>query len=305
MKDKLEKYLMKEYSLKKRDLIIGYLKDKHKYKIDYFEYLYLYFPLLTLDKKEEVLTSKLNLKITNELNPFDLRYKIANKGEFNYLFDKYIKRDWLVLNEDNKEEFRLFIKSRDKIFLPNLNYTKDEILDIEHLNDWNLHQELINTHHYIVEEVVTHHHIFNKITDKSLITINFITLLIDCKVHILGSYLNIKINEENYYILVDTNTGKTYSYGINNYIKVAKINDYEIKSFKIPLFKETLKMVYELPKVVPKLKYLSFEIAITDTDCLLINANDEVNYQVLQFFDYLKDSDGLYKTIKNIRGEIE
>ena len=301
----LEQYLMKEFSLKKKDLIIGYLKDKHKYNITYFEYLYLYFKVLTLDKKQEILTSKLNTKLINELNPFDLRYKIVNKGEFNYLFNKYIKRDFLILNEDNKEEFRLFIKSRDKIFLPSLDNFKPKILDIKHTNEWNLHQELINTHHYIVEEMVTHHPIFNKITDKSLITIKFITLLIDNKVHILGSYLDIEINEEKYYILVDIDNGKTYDYGIHNYIKINKINDYEIKSFKIPYFKETLKMVYELPYVISNLKYLSFEIAITNNDCLLINASDIPNYQVLQFFLYLKDHDGLYKTIKNIRGEIK
>lgn len=291
-----------KYQVKKHQLLVDYLKCKNNYKISYDDYLKMHFYSFNEAKRKEILTPKENIKLINQLNPFDLRYQIVSKNEFNHRFDKYIKRDWLLLDDTNNEEFRLFIKSRNQIFVPPVDNHKMAVVDINHANDWQLHQELINTNHYIVEEVIKHHSIFNEITDKSLITIKFITLLENKNVHLLGSYLNIESNEEKYYIPVDIKNGKTYNQAIHNYQETDSINNYQVKEFKIPLWKEAIKMVNDLPLVIPELRYISWEIAITDNDVILIKASDEPNINVLQHPIYLKNNDGLLKQINQILG---
>lgn len=289
-----------EQNIPKYKMVADYLKTKAKYKLNYNEYFDMYFYKFNENKRQEILTPNESAKLINQLNPFEKRYLIISKSEFNHRFEQYIKRDWLLLDEKNNEEFRLFIKSRDFIFVPALDNYSPEIIDITRSNEWQLHQELINTNHYIVEEVVKHHEKFNEITDQSLITLKFITLSHLNQISILGCYLNISINEEKYYILVDLNTGKTFNEAINNNKIVNNINNYQVKSFKIPLWKDTLKMVKELPKVITDLKYVSWEIAITSDGPLLISASDEPDYLILQHPLYLENHDGLLKQINDI-----
>ncbi len=300
--NKTFKNISLKQNIPKHKIIADYLKCKSKYKLSFDEYYNMHFYEFDENKREEILTPTISNKLINQLNPFEKRYLIVSKNEFNHRFDKYIKRDWLLLDEKNNEEFRLFIKSRDFIFVPALDNHKPEIIDITRSNEWQLHQELINTNHYIVEEIVKHHNKFNIITDQTLITIKFITLLNNNQVHILGCYLDIEINEEKYYIPIDITSGKTLTKAINNNEIVDNINDYQVKSFKIPLWKTTLKMVEQLPYVIPELKYVSFEVAITDKEPILISASDEPNYLILQHPLYLENHDGLLKQINNILG---
>lgn len=285
---------------RKHQIIKDYLICKSKYKINYNDYLKMHLYQINDDKRKEILTPNKSKELINNLNPFDKRYLIISKSEFYHTFYQYIKRDWLVLDEKNNEEFRLFIKSRSHIFVPALDNHKPEIVDIERSNEWELHQELINSHHYIVEEIIKHHDKFNVITDQKLITIKFITLLENNLVHILGCYLDIEIKEDNYYIPVDLNTGKTYDKALKNNEIVTNINNYNIKSFKLPLWKNTLKMINKLPLVIPELKYISWDIAISAEEPILISASDEPNYLVLQHPIYLEKNDGLLKQINSI-----
>lgn len=291
-----------KYHLKKHQLLVDYLKCKSNYKITYDEYLKMHFYAFDNAKRREILTPKENTRLINQLNPFDLRYLIVSKNEFYHRFDQYIKRDWLLLDDVNNEEFRLFIKSREQIFVPPVDNNKMAIIDINHANEWQLHQELVNTNHYIIEEVIKQHPIFDEIVDDSLITIKFITLFEKEKIHLLGSYVNIRIGEEKYYIPIDIENGKTYSQAIHNHQQTDCINNYQVKSFKIPLWNKALKMVSELPLVIPELKYINWEVAITKDDVILIKASDEPNINVLQHPIYLNNNEGLLKQINEILG---
>ena len=294
----------KQNNIKKHKIYLDYLKCKQK--INFQEYLKMHFYELSASKRKEVLTSKENTKLINLLNPFEQRYLIISKGEFYHRFDKFIKRDWLLLDDKNSEEFRLFIKSRDHIFVPRAGNQDSTVLNLSNENEWQLNQELINTHHYIIEEVVKHHKIFDEITTKSLVTVKFITLLNNNSVYLLGSYLNIPKEKSKYYIPINLKTGKTINKAICNYLETDKIDDYQVKELEIPKWDEVIKLLKEIPLIVKNLRYISWEIAITNDDIILMSASDEPDCYILQHPIYLKNHQGLSRKINNIlQGEIK
>ncbi|MEG0026166.1 MAG: sugar-transfer associated ATP-grasp domain-containing protein [Bacilli bacterium] len=296
------KVVSKRENIKVISLITDFLVCKTKYNFTFEEYFKMQLYKLNDKKRNEVLNNNINIKLINKLNPFEHRYLMASIYEFNHKFESFIKRDWLLLDEQNNEEFRLFIKSRDFIFVPSLDNRKPEIIDIKRNNEWQLHQDLINSYRYIIEEVVTNHKKIKAINASSLNTIKFITILNNNDVYILGSYLNVYINDKKYYILIDLATGKTYNKALLDGLVVDHIENYIVKSFKIPLWEKTLAMVNKLPFVIDKLKYISWEIAITDKEPILIKASEEPDYMILNHPIYLENNNGLFYEINLILG---
>ena len=96
-------------------VIIDMLWCGYKYKAGYVDYHDLEMYNLTNKQRKTYLTWGLNLKYVRYFNNSDYYYIFLEKNIFNKTFNKYIKRDWIYLN-NNIDDFKKFIKTKDKIF---------------------------------------------------------------------------------------------------------------------------------------------------------------------------------------------
>ena len=56
----------------------------------------------------------------------------------------------------------------------------------------------------------------------------------------------------------------------------------KIKGFKVPYFKEAIDLVIEASKKIPQIKYVGFDIAISDKGPVIIEGNECPGYDIYQ-----------------------
>ncbi|SEL20306.1 sugar-transfer associated ATP-grasp domain-containing protein [Carnobacterium iners] len=65
-----------------------------------------------------------------------------------------------------------------------------------------------------------------------------------------------------------------------------------IKGFKIPFWKEIIKLVYEASLVVPEVGYVGWDIAITPDKAIIIEGNTSPGYKFYQLPNHLPNGVG-------------
>ena len=97
-------------------IIIDMIKCGFKYQAGYYDYQEFEFYNLTEAQRKTYLTRGKNNEIVRKFNDKNSFYKFENKIVFNKIFDKYLKRNWMVL-DNNFEEFEKFFKDNKSIIV--------------------------------------------------------------------------------------------------------------------------------------------------------------------------------------------
>ena len=72
-------------------------------------------------------------------------------------FHKYLNREYIVINENNYEEFKKFTKKHPDIVAKSIDFSKQNIVGKVHINNRNkesTYKELLNNKLNIIEEVI-------------------------------------------------------------------------------------------------------------------------------------------------------
>ena len=285
-----------------------------KYGAGYNDYYSFGMYDMKKNERNTILTRSKNNTLVAQLNPKDYWHYFDNKNEFNEMFSKYLKRDWFFLEGKTKYQFRDFIKNHQEIIAkPNNDsggHGIEHIIVKDYLNSDLLYEYLQNKKLFLLEEIVKQHDILNDINPSSVNTLRIITILKDNKVNFITCFLRIG-NKDSFVdntssggmlTMVGLNTGMTLypacDGNMNIYDKHPATKK-KIAGIKIPFFKETLKLVEELAKIEPNLKYIAWDIAITNNGPLLIEGNPYPGYYY-QFPCHTPNKTGIMPKINEI-----
>ncbi len=254
----------------------------------YMDYYEFEFYLLSMKQRKTYVTGSVNNQIVKKYNNKDFRYKFSNKDEFNKIFKKYLKRDYIVLNKNNCKAFKAFIEGKFKIIVKPINESGGkgiEIIDINKKTDSEkLFHKLVKNKKLLVEEVITQDEEMSKLYNGSVNTLRIITFLTDNnEVVILKSILKIgnNGNVDNFssggmYTFVDEE-GKVFVPAIdeegNIFYNHPQTNK-EFIGFKIPCYEEVIKLVKEVSLVISEIRYVGWDVAISDKGPLIIEGNE-------------------------------
>ena len=97
-------------------LLMDMINCSNKYGTGYYDYQEFEFYNLDKEERKTYLTRVKNNAIVKMFNDRDKFYLFDNKYEFNKLFDKYLKRDWMFLN-DNYDDFVKFCENKNEIIV--------------------------------------------------------------------------------------------------------------------------------------------------------------------------------------------
>ena len=97
-------------------ILIDMIKCGFKYQAGYYDYQEFEFYNLTEEQRKTYLTRGKNNEIIKRFNDKSSFYKFENKIVFNKIFDKYLKRKWIVL-DNNYDEFKDFFKNNKSIIV--------------------------------------------------------------------------------------------------------------------------------------------------------------------------------------------
>lgn len=298
----------KNYLLVLSDIIYSGLK----YQAGYNDYLEFQFYLLNKEERKTYLTRGINNAIIKKYNDKNSFYKFDDKVEFNKLFDKYLKRDWIYLREAKGDDFAEFLKKKKAVIIKPID--GDGGVGIEKINinsktdGKKLYRQLRKTNQVLVEDFIKQHPDMDKLYKNSVNTLRMFTFYKDGKVTFLQGILKIgnggvvdNFSSGGMYTFVNKN-GKVIAPAIdkndNVYEKHPKTKT-DIVGFKVPMFKEAVKLVKEAAKEVPEIAYVGWDVAISKDGPVLIEGNSFPGvFQLRPSFS--KDKKGILPTYQKV-----
>ena len=257
-----------------------------KYGAGYYDYQEFEFYNLKKDERLTYLTRTKNNLIIKTYNNKEFFHKFDNKDEFNEIFKNFIKRDYLVIDDNSYKKFEKFIQEHNPIIVKPIDGSgghdveKYEIDEESNLNA--LFNTLLIRKQLLIEECLTQHDDINKLYADSVNTLRIYSFFNGKDTAILNTVFKIgnggvtdNFSSGSMYTFVDEN-GVVICPAIDqddNYFEVHPITKEKIIGFKIPMFKEAIDLVKKASKVVPEVKYIGWDVAITPNGPVIIEGN--------------------------------
>lgn len=305
-------YINNKYYIGKLYLLIDILFCKIKYKANLNDYKMFSMYLLNNKERKTILTSGKNLILTNKLNDYSKLHIFENKNEFNEVFDDYLKRKWMFINRKNYNEFEYFIKNMDYIIAKPNDNTEGKRIEKIKVGDYSikeLYNYLKDKDLLLVEEVIKQHNYLNKLYSKSINRVTVVTILYNDITYIISINLNLgnnsivdSLKRGGMTNKIDIETGTSLhpfcDRGLNNYY-FHPVTKEKINNIKLPYINEIKSLVKDLSKIIKTVRYVSWDIAITNDGPILIGASPLPNIYY-QFYVHNEDNKGIMPLIDEI-----
>lgn len=291
-----------------------------RYKMGFADFIKSNFINLNKNERKKLMTIKQYPKVINYLNQKEYSILFLDKILFNGIFKEYLKREYMDLRVSNPKEFKEFIKEKDYIFAKKHNGSCGKGIDkinCKNIDCEKLFYQLLNDKQFLVEEAIIQHESLNKINNNSVSNIRINTLVKDGKIYIEGMVLRLssgslnKMTSEDIMCAIDEKgiiTSFGYDDDLNIYEKhPTSINN--IKGSKISYMKEAIEMVKEAALKVPEIRFVGWDVAISEKGPCLIEGNFYPSYGMHQFYKLLPKNyaykERLQKILKEEYGNIK
>lgn len=246
--------------------------------------------------RKKILTYRNWEKIIKLNAPSDIHY-FKNKVDFNLFYQKYIGRDWLYTRNMTKTQFERFVNSHMQVIIKPIDDWEGNGIYLTNFNDEDIHAlyNEYSTQNVLIEEVVNQHPmmIFN---NKSVNTIRIYTTYDDAKkeAFIIKSTLRVGIGEsivDNSHsggcsYEIDIDTGRIVSCGWSHHISGNLIHpgsNIFMPGRLIPYWSETLQMVKSAAEMMPSVKFIGWDVAITKDSPIIIEGNHDPDLDIMEF----------------------
>lgn len=302
-------------------LFFDILKSMKKYNAGYNDYVIFEFWNLTDEQRDTYMTRFRSKKFIMFMNDHDYAHYFDNKNEFNEKFKDFIKRECIDLETASKEEILEFFNTRKKIFAKMKDLTCGigcEKLETANFKDGEEFCEYIKEKGFAtIEDVIENHPDIAKIYPFSANTIRIITL-IDSKgePHAIFAVFKMGINGrvvDNYGLHgpVDLETGEFLFPAHSGDTKAGRhytehpYSHTPLIGMKVPYVKEAVEFAKKAALVVPQMRYIGWDIAITPDGPAIIEGNNYCAHDFWQLPGQTPGGIGIMPTIKKIIPEFE
>ena len=221
-----------------------------------------------------------------------------NKAAFNRRFAPYLNRDWLDLSQASFDEFEAFVKAHGHVMLKATSlscgkgisrYDYDPADDLRALYD--------GSRDMLAEEMVLQHSSLAAFNPAST-NVPRLNTMVDGKgnVHVFSAFLrtgagnavvdNMGAGGMAAHIDVDTGVVTTPAIDMNRreYV-VHPLSGVPFPGYHVPHWEEAVTLVTAAAKEVPDMRYIGWDVAVTDKGVCLIEGNDRADICVRQFVD--------------------
>ena len=254
-----------------------------KYGAGPYDYQEFEFYNLNSKERKTYLTRVKNNAIVRMFNDKEIAKKFDDKVKFNKIFNKYLKRDWLYL-DNNYEEFVKFCESKkDFIAKPVGGFGGEgiELIKVDKKNYKKTYEYLISNNKLLVEEKIIQNKKIGMLNKTSVNTFRIVSFFDGKETHIL----NVVFKIGNGGVTDNFSSGSMYTFVRDGKIIVPAIDRddnifYEhpiskinIVGYEIPNYDKAIDLVKECAKKVPEVKYVGWDVAITDSDAVIIEGN--------------------------------
>jgi hypothetical protein len=277
-----------------------------------YDYCCYEFHRLKLSARKAFLGERNGLKkIAHLLNDADDIIKFNNKLVFNKVFDKYLHRDWLSMNECTFDEFCDFCaahsgyikKPLDK--LGGVGIEKHTVFGDSNLPG--LYNKL-KGENCLIEEIIIQDPEVASFNPGSVNTCRLYSVLNKSKVIIVDAYLRLGVGDVivdnrtqgGLCAKIDVDTGVIITPGkdkMRHPFILHPATDKQIIGFEIPRWEEIKKTIEEAALVVPSVRYVGWDVAINSKgEICIIEGNHNGSFNLQEAID-LKGKKAIYENL--------
>ncbi len=301
--------LLKERSGKPRIwLLCDMLHCAIKYNAGYIDYKIAQMYNLNDAQRRTIITRGISNGIVRRMNDKAYWHLFDDKTQFNALFREWIPRKWLLINESTTAE-----QVADMMTLPNLIGKPLEgssgVGILKYVPaDWaegpeaflaKLKADGIG----ILEEIVVQHSKMARLCPTSVNTCRIATLLGDKAEGIVYGFLRIgngkvmdNVDCGGMAARIDLESGKLLTVGADkagNTFTKHPMTGTDIIGFTIPYWEEAKAMCMEAARKVPQMRFIAWDVAITENGPTFIEGNSFPSHAVPQFAAHYPDGIGI------------
>ncbi len=295
-------------------IFLDMAKCARKYGAGYMDYDLFEMYNLTDAQRDTYITRGRNNNLIEKYNNKAYFHIFENKNEFNKIFQKYLKRDWIDVTNSSKKDVIKFIKRHD-IFMAKpidggCGKGIEKIETKNYKSPEKLYEYLASNHNFELEEVIKQNEEVSKIYPEAINTVRMVTILKDNKPHVICAYFRIgngsfvdNFNSGGMVAPIDVKTGVVSDNAIDknkNLYEVHPETGKTIKGFKFPFWNEAVKMCKEASKKVPEMAYIGWDVAFTVNGPIFVEANEFPGHDIYQLPEHTPNKIGMMEKFNNI-----
>ena len=302
--------LLKKRSGKSRIwLLADMLKCAVKYNAGYMDYKIAQMYKLNDEQRKTVITRGISNEIVRRMNPKEYWHFFDDKAQFNELFREFIPRKWILTNEDtDTEELYALCRNSTQLIWKPLEGSSGQGIKKYTPDDWKEGPEAFLAKMNadgkgILEEMVIQHPKMASLCPTSVNTCRIATLLGDKQQGIVYAFLRIgngkvmdNVDCGGMAARIDLDTGRLLTVGAdkqgNTFIK-HPITNTSIIGFTIPYWEEAKAMCLKAAEKVPEMRFIAWDVAITENGPTFIEGNSFPSHAVPQFAAHYPDGIGI------------
>jgi glutathione synthase/RimK-type ligase-like ATP-grasp enzyme len=300
-------FMSKESGRSKISILVDVVISGFKYSSGYMDYYLFRFHKLPHEKRITYLTRGKNNEIVKMLNSAEESKKFASKSAFNESFQEYIGREWINFAKCSKEEFIKWIESKDCVFIkPQVGCGGSGVkkVKIKEKDLDSLYENFRSNNIGIIETCLAQHPLMSKLYQDSINTLRIATVVDDFNnVDVIYTFVRIgnggdvdNFNSGGMSAKIDSVTGEIITEAIDkdsNTFGTHPITGVNILGYTIPLWDEAIDLVKKAALVVPKVRYVGWDVAITPNGPVLVEGNEYPGNDLTQMSIFIDNQEGI------------
>ncbi len=294
MFEKMIKDYAEEANIPLNELKKDIKQCKKKFNISVEDYIDFDFDKLNDTQRSTYLTNGYMENFVKKFNDAKDLQKFKNKVEFDTIFKDYIKRDFCSTKDLTLKQLQKFIQDKDKIVYKPLDLALGEgftIFDC-HNDIKAIYKEIKEKRDGIIEDYIVQHPDLEKIS-PSVNTLRIVIFNTGKECKILTACLRMGVNKmvDNFCAGgiaagIDLKTGKINTTAIDkkkHRYKEHPVSKVKLVGFKIPYWKESIDLVKKCYNLIPTVRYIGFDVAITKDGPIIVEGNASLpDYMIMQ-----------------------
>ena len=284
-------------------LLLDMVRCAVRYGAGYMDYKIAEMYRLNGRQRATQITRAASNRIVARMNDKAYWHYFDDKAAFNTLFEKHIRRDWIDLRVATPEQFGAWVKDRGDVIGKPIEGSSGQGIVKYEKGTLPSFEELKKAGIDLLEDYVLQHEALMKLCPTSVNTLRIATLLGDKKQGIVYAFLRIgnggvvdNVDQGGMAAPIDLETGTLSSVGADkkgNRFEKHPMTGVTIPGFAIPCWEEAKAMCLEAMRVVPQLKYVAWDVAVTPTGPVFIEGNSFPSHAIPQFAAHYPDGIGI------------
>lgn len=279
-----------------------------RYGAGFNDYLLCEFYDLTPEQRATYVTRSVNNTLVQMLNDPEYYKYFDYKCTFYRTFADFIGRDWLDFSTASESQLEDFIRGRDAVIVKPNDGTGGKGVEKLYLKDFpdagELYRKLKEDNVGVVEEVLRQHPGLEAVNPCSINTLRVVTIRNQSGGHILYAHLRVgnggrpvdNLHSGGMFAPIDLDTGliqyPAYDKDRKTYEK-HPMTGVAIEGLLIPLWEQAKELCLRASEVVPQMRYVGWDVAVTPDGPVLVEGNNLPGYDILQMPPHTPDKIGM------------